>query len=85
MLKKNTRTMTDTASGGHTARRRAMSAMSAMKKADQVLSISVRLERLINSLPPGIVNNANSLKAELQQAISSIERAAFTKATGGEP
>lgn len=46
------------------------------KKADQLLALGVRMERLIGSVPRGIVNNYPNLSQEFTRAVSAIERAA---------
>ena len=46
------------------------------KKANQMLALGVRMERLIAALPPGVVCNWVNASHELTRVISQIERAA---------
>lgn len=47
-----------------------------MHKARQLEVIGCRLERILKSLPPGIVNNSTNLTNELMRSIRCVERAA---------
>ncbi len=46
------------------------------KKANQMLALGVRMERLVASLPPGVVCNWVNASHEVSRVVSQIERAA---------
>lgn len=49
------------------------------KKANQLLALGVRMERLVGSLPPGVVCNWNNTSHEISRVVAQIERAAAEK------